>query len=66
MRARACDIYRGDAHKVLLGKHEGKRPLGKHGHQRYNIKNGSPRNGFGGGGRYELNWLRIGTGGRLL
>jgi hypothetical protein len=29
MRARACDIYRGDAHKVLLGKHEGKRPLGE-------------------------------------
>jgi len=33
-----------------MGKHEGKRPLGRHGHQRYNVKNGSPRNGLVGGG----------------
>jgi len=35
---RACEIYRGGAHKVLVGKHEGKRPLGRHGHKQYNIK----------------------------
>jgi hypothetical protein len=51
---RAYDIYRGGAHKVLVGKHEGKRPLGRHRHQWYNIKMDLQEMGWGREG-YELN-----------
>jgi hypothetical protein len=44
---RAREIYRGGSHKVLVGKHEGKRPLGRHRHKRYNIKMGLQEMGWG-------------------
>jgi hypothetical protein len=55
---------RRGAHRVLVGKPEGKSPLGK---SRYrwnnNIKMDCRK--WDGGAHPTLNWLRIGTSGRL-
>jgi hypothetical protein len=54
-------------HRVLVGKHEGKRPLGRS-RRRWedNIKMDLQEVGGGGGGGAGWIWLRIGTGGRHL
>ena len=52
-------------HKVLVGKPEGKRPLGRPRYRREdNINMAFQEVGFG--GWTGLSWLRIGTGGRHL
>jgi hypothetical protein len=56
---------RRDAYRVLVGKPEEKRPLGRHRHRwEDNIKNGS--SGSVMGAWTKLIWLRIGTGGGLF
>ena len=52
---------RTDAHRVLVGKPEGKRPLGRH-----RRKMDLQEVGWGGGAWTGLIWLRIGTGGSHL
>ena len=52
-------------HKVLMGKHEGKRPMGRPRHRlEDNIKMDLQE--LGGGVGTGWSWLRIGTGGRHL
>ena len=56
---------RRDSYRVLVGKHGGKRQLGRPKHRLdSNIK--MDLKGVGWGSRTGLNWLRIGTGGGLL
>jgi hypothetical protein len=51
-----------DAYRILLGRPEGRRPLGKPRHRwEDNIKMDLQDVGWGG-----MDWLRIGTGGGLL
>jgi hypothetical protein len=52
------------AYRVLLGKPEGKRQLGRPRRRWENDINGSSGSGIG--ALAGLNWLRVGTGGRLL
>ena len=60
--ARVAD--RRGVYRVLVGKPEGNRPLGKPGVDGKIILNGS--SGIGRGAWTGLHWLRIGTGGGLL
>ena len=63
---RACSTHgcsRG-AYRVLVGKPEGRRPLGKPRRRLENIKMDLGEVGWGAGA--GLIWLRIGTGGGLL
>jgi hypothetical protein len=63
---RACGTYEGrtGAYRVLVGKPEGKRPLGNPGNRWYgNIKMHLQEVGWG--AWTGLVWFRIGIGGRL-
>jgi hypothetical protein len=61
----ACMGERKGAYRVLMGKPEGKRPLGRPRHRwEYNTKMDLQELGWGAWTR--LNWLRIWTGGRLF
>jgi hypothetical protein len=58
---------RRGAYRVLVGKPEGKRPLGRPRHRwDDNIKICLQKVGLGGGAWTGLIWLRIGTGGKHL
>jgi hypothetical protein len=61
-------VERRGAYRVLVGKPEGKRPLGRARHRwEDNIKIYLQKVGLGGGGGWTgLIWLRIGTGGEHL
>ena len=57
---------KGGVYKVLVGRPEGMRPLGRRRRRcENNIKNGSSRSRMGGSGT-ALIWLRIRTGGGRL
>jgi len=59
---RACGAYGGGVHRVLVGKPEGKRPLGR---PRWEDNIKIDLREVGGGGDW-MNWLRIGTNGGHL
>jgi hypothetical protein len=66
---RTCGTYGGGQRcaQVLVGKAEGKRPLGRPRRRREdNIKMDLQEVGGGGGMGSGWSWLRIGTGGRHL
>jgi 3-oxoacyl-ACP reductase-like protein len=63
----ACIGARRGVYKVLVGKPEGRGPLGRPRHRwEDNIKMDLPAVGCGNMGWTELIWLRIGTGGGHL
>jgi hypothetical protein len=62
----ACMGKERNVYKVLVGKPDRKRPLGRPRHRWEDmIRMDLGENGWGGGWS-GFNWLRIGSGGRLL
>ena len=61
----ACGAYGGGVHRVLVGKPEGKRPLGTPRHRLEDDINMDLQK-VGGGLGTGWSWLRIGTGGGHL
>jgi hypothetical protein len=56
-----------EVYKVLVGKPEGKRPLGRPGRRwEDGIRMDLREIGLGGGGWIGFDWLRTGAGGELL
>jgi hypothetical protein len=56
---------RRGAYRILVGRHDGKRPLGRHAHRREDNPNLDIQ-GVRGGGWTGLIWLRLGTGSGIV